>query len=889
MKKLILSICCILAVVMLAISVASCKKTYTVTFKDGETVLKIEEVKKGDSAIGLTPEKVGYTFTGWDKAFDNVTSDLTVNAQFTINTYTVTFKDGDTVLKTETVNYGESAVGLTPEKVGYKFTGWDKEINNVTSDLVVNANFSISTYTVTFKDGETVLKTETVNYGESAVGLTPEKVGYKFTGWDKEINNVTSDLVVNAVFTVNAYTVTFKDGETVLKTETVNYGESAVGLTPEKVGYTFTGWDKAFDNVTSDLVVNANFTINTYTVTFTDGDTVLKTETVNYGEAAVAPTPNKDGYTFIGWDKTFENVTSDLVVNANFTINTYTVTFYVDGEVHATKTVEHGKNAVAPTRPKKTGYEFVGWDISYKNVTCDLDVNAVFEKCEYEVVFYDFSGNVIKTETVKYQEAATAPEVISDEYYEFTGWDKEFSSVTKDLEVRAVGNKIKGKIEYYFGEEKLDLTPISYTFGETTTLPTPEKAGYYFVGWFLNEISLTQYTEIDADATGDYKLQARFVETEKQNLIKLEETEYHFTSIKSTLHSSGNFYVFQPVLPSGVEASVTKYNWSTSDSTIATVSAYSSITINSAGYCILTATNKENPAIIINAVIKTTVDNITVVTEAEANVIELCDVTFVGKDGETIGTTKCHKGGSVIYPAAPYYEGYKFIGWDKLNYNITEDTTITGQYEFGANRFNGKSFSIIGDSISTYLNYIPDGFKHFYPYPTADVSDVNMTWWMQVINKMGGTLFANNSYSGSCVSGSATSATKYMDRLEYTQINGETPDVILVYMGSNDCASGNITAQMFEKDYAIMIENLQKLCPDSEIILMTLLTSPFYDAADQQEYNEIIKAKAEQFNLQVLDCSQASLAGHLVDSAHPKYSGMQVFANKVIEELNKIA
>ena len=745
------------------------------------------------------------------------------------------------------------------------------------------------TYTVTFMDGDTVLKTEEVKKGDSALGLIPEKEGYTFTGWDKEFDNVTSDLTVNAEFSINTYTVIFKDGDTVLKTETVNYGESAIGLTPEKEGYTFVGWDKEFNNVKSDLTVNANFSCFTYTVTFMDGDTVLKTETVNHGESAVGLTPEKEGYSFVGWDKVFDNVTSNLVVNAVFYTKTYTVTFYVDGEVHAVKTVEHGKNAVAPTRPRKTGYEFVGWDISYKKVTSDLEVHAVFEKYEYVVTFYDLSGNVIKTENVKYEEAATAPEVLSDEYYEFTGWDKDFSSVTDDLEIYAVGNKIKGRIEYYFGEEKLNLTPTSYTFGEEVVLPTPEKDGYYFVGWFLNEISLTPYSMIDADSTADYILQAKFVEVEKQNLIKLEETEYHFNEIKKVPLSNSNLYVFQPIFPAGVETSVLKYNWTTSDSTIATVSTYSSITINSAGYCILTATSKENPALIINAVIKTTIDNISIVTEAEANIIELCDVTFVGKDGETISTTKCHKGGSVIYPAAPTYEGYKFIGWDKINYNITEDTTITGQYEFGSNRFNGKSFSIIGDSISTYLNYIPDGFSYFYPYPTADVSNVNMTWWMQVINKMGGTLFANNSYSGSCVSGTASSATKYMDRLEHTQINGETPDVILVYMGSNDCASGFITAQMFDEDYTVMLENLQKLCPNSEIILMTLLTSPLYDVEDQQVYNEIIKTKAKDFNLQLLDCESASLAGHLVDSAHPDYSGMQVFADKVIEELNKIA
>ena len=179
--------------------------------------------------------------------------------------------------------------------------------------------------------------------------------------------------------------------------------------------------------------------------------------------------------------------------------------------------------------------------------------------------------------------------------------------------------KNTGKIEYYFGDEKLNLSPSVYNVGEGAKLPTPSKEGYYFVGWFLNEISLTQYEEIDTDASGDFKLQAKFVEIEKQNLITLPATDYHFTEIKKNKHSSGDFYVYQPVIPSGVNSSTQAYTWSTSDSTIATVSAYSSITINSAGYCILTATSKDNPSLIINAVIKTTVDSIIVVTEAEAN------------------------------------------------------------------------------------------------------------------------------------------------------------------------------------------------------------------------------------------------------------------------------
>ena len=61
----------------------------------------------------------------------------------------------------------------------------------------------------------------------------------------------------------------------------------------------------------------------TYTVTFKDWDgTVLKTVTVESGKAATAPAdPSRDGYLFTGWDKTFANVTSELTVTALYEVN----------------------------------------------------------------------------------------------------------------------------------------------------------------------------------------------------------------------------------------------------------------------------------------------------------------------------------------------------------------------------------------------------------------------------------------------------------------------------------------------------------------------------------------------------------------------------------------
>lgn len=221
----------------------------------------------------------------------------TVYVKWTINKYTVTFMDGEKVLETFTnVRHGDTVTAPeVSEKYGKTFIGWDKKFDNVTSDLTINAVYDVATFTVTFKDGEKVLETQTVEYEAAATApdtarLSPPE-GMHFAKWDKDFSKVTEDIEVSAVYEINFYTVIFKNGETTLKIEKVKHGDSATppNNPPDTPTAKFVGWDESFDNVTSDLIVNAKLEKRKYTLTFINFDgTTVYTAAVEYGAPIVS-------------------------------------------------------------------------------------------------------------------------------------------------------------------------------------------------------------------------------------------------------------------------------------------------------------------------------------------------------------------------------------------------------------------------------------------------------------------------------------------------------------------------------------------------------------------------------------------------------------------------
>lgn len=276
------------------VTLFACNKS-NVADKDGQTKV-IVKIQDEDGSIykenvvfsdlfTLSLQKEGYTGRLYRDAdfLKPLTKDSkvkngdTVYVKWAINKYTVTFMDGEKVLETfPNVPHGSAVTAPeVPKKDGKTFKGWDKDFSNVTSDLTINAVYDVHTFTVTFKDGEKVIETQTVEYEAAATApdtarLSPPE-GMHFAEWDKDFSKVTEDIEVSAVYELNEYTVIFKNEETVISTQPVKHGSAA---TPPNVFDTptekFIGWDKSFDNVTSDLIVNAKLEKQKYTLTFID-------------------------------------------------------------------------------------------------------------------------------------------------------------------------------------------------------------------------------------------------------------------------------------------------------------------------------------------------------------------------------------------------------------------------------------------------------------------------------------------------------------------------------------------------------------------------------------------------------------------------------------------
>ncbi|MBQ2974499.1 MAG: InlB B-repeat-containing protein, partial [Clostridia bacterium] len=372
--------------------------SYDVTwdFDNGEDA-QVDKVVYGDAiATPADPVKVGHSFNGWSPEVPDAmpAEDLSFVATWVKNIYNAIFDanggkfaDGTDSVTLRTEFEAAVATPDAPVKDGSTFVAWTPAVAETMPAEDV-------TYTAVWAEGEgipylveTYTMDENGNYEltdaagyvvETAQTVNAEPKAEEGFYVDEELSVLSADAaedkvaVLKIYYARNQYSIVFDanggliDGVATQTDATYYHGNAvATPSEPVKVGHTFNGWDPIFEAIAkADVKYIAQWLVNKYTITFnTNGGSEIAPITQDFGSAIATPAdPVREGYTFTGWDGEIPATmpAEDLTFNASWEINSYTVTWDVDGEI-TTETYEYGAEIVIPADPDKDGFVFDGW------------------------------------------------------------------------------------------------------------------------------------------------------------------------------------------------------------------------------------------------------------------------------------------------------------------------------------------------------------------------------------------------------------------------------------------------------------------------------------------------------------------------------------------------
>lgn len=457
---------------------------------------------------GTTPYKPAadgydYQFSNWTPAIVPVAdgTDYTYTAVFTAvpKTYTANFNANGGVLYTDEIDFDIQA-GLTlptPTRNGYDFAGWKvttargtwvlnteyaggQEVTGKWGGVTFTAMWTIASYTVTYV---------------TADGTAPAAFTYTIESTD------VLTACTREGYEMNAYVVSAGEGSWVMGSS-VTVGSAVTGM---------------YGNVTLTPI----WYTKSYNISWISGDTV-QTTSVQYGDTIAAMDPvTKTGYN-AAWAETIPETmpANDLTFNAVYTLINYNVRVIVSGgDPIDNFTYNIESDAVLPT-PTREGSVFRGWRItiaqgswtkndlkpagySLTGKTGNITITAEWTLVTHFVTFE--AGDV--TKVTEWYHGSTpfysgTPTKASDEYnsYVFTGWDREFTTVTEDTTYTA---QFKATERVYTISWNVDNNIIteSYSYGETPVYPgeTPTKAEteqytFSFAGWDKEITAVTEDT-----------------------------------------------------------------------------------------------------------------------------------------------------------------------------------------------------------------------------------------------------------------------------------------------------------------------------------------------------------------------------------------------------------
>lgn len=273
---------------------------------------------------------------------------------------------------------------------------------------------------------------------------------------------ITEDILLIPLFEVNSYKIKYTiDGE-VFSEELLKYGSKIeVKQVPEKTGYTFKGWDKELPNTmpANDIELIGTYEKNKYTITYIIEGQENITRTYYYGDAIeTIENPKLEGLNFVKWSEIIPDTMPDhnIEVYAEFDKKSFNINYYIDGVLYKTDSYQYNDNIDALEMAEKSGYTFSGWDKELPtNMPAEnLNFYGSYVIATYQITYVYEEGN-LPTHTLNTLEELS--QVFWDEFYAWSGSTKSLEEFkTEHLTSWKTGNHGTSKLYLASGETKID-------------------------------------------------------------------------------------------------------------------------------------------------------------------------------------------------------------------------------------------------------------------------------------------------------------------------------------------------------------------------------------------------------------------------------------------------
>lgn len=417
-----------------------------------------------------------------------------------------------------------------------------------TSSLSTTAYFDFSMVDLG-TEFEYYVEFDSSSYTQDRLSFDITYSGSHMTTTKSYVRDILSDVVdgltdLRKIATNPTYTITYNanGGHVSSVTQSVKYEGNCVLLTPTRDGYDFVGWYYDGSKITSgkwlinrDVTLVAQWAPKTYQIVYlleNGVNHVSNPTTYETGMTFTLFDPSKTGYAFLGWTgngistptKNLQIKSSDYgdkTFTANWSTNTYDVTFNADGGQCSTQTAKYTYDSfVTLPVPTRTDYDFVGW---YNGITkVENGTWKIADNCtltaKWELkrfsINYELNGGennslnpnayTKETEVTLFDPTRTG--------YSFIGWTTDgISTPTKTIKIEkgSVGTKTftanweANTYTAIFDKNGgvCDIETQDFIFDESCSLPTPTRIGYTFEGWYYNNSKVSSVWNIAQDCT----------------------------------------------------------------------------------------------------------------------------------------------------------------------------------------------------------------------------------------------------------------------------------------------------------------------------------------------------------------------------------------------------